>query len=65
MIEEGLGVSVIPELILRKSSHQVAVLPIKPVVKRKIGIITQDKNTIPIASKVFIRFLLDNVDILP
>lgn len=65
MIEEGLGVSIIPELILCKSSHQVAVRPIQPVVKRKIGIITQDKNTIPIASKVFIKFLLENVDILP
>lgn len=35
MIEEGLGVSIIPELILRKISHQVTILPIRPAVKRK------------------------------
>lgn len=65
MIEEGLGVSVIPELILQKISRQVIIRPIQPVVKRKIGIMTRDKNSIPMASKVFIKFLFDNIDILP
>ena len=30
-----------------------------------IGIVIKDKNTIPIASKTFIHFLLSNIDMLP
>lgn len=65
MIESGLGVSILPELVLRKTSYQVAILPIRPVLTRKIGLIVKDKNSLPIASKYFIDFLFQHIDELP
>lgn len=65
MIESGLGVSILPELVLRKTNYQVAILPVKPALTRKIGLIVKDKNSLPIASKYFIDFLFENIADLP
>lgn len=65
MIELGLGVSILPELVLRKTNYQVAILPIKPVLTRKIGLIMKDKNAMTIASKYFIDFLFEHIAELP
>lgn len=65
MVENGLGVSILPELILQKTNYNVAIMPIQPPITRKIGIVMRDKNTLPIASQVFIQFLLDHVHNLP
>lgn len=65
MIESGLGVSILPELVLRKTNYQVVILPIRPVLTRKIGLIVKDKNSLPIASKYFIEFLFKHIDELP
>ena len=65
MIESGLGISILPELILRKTNYNVAILPIKPVITRKIGLVMKDKNTMPIASKYFIDYLFEHVADLP
>ena len=64
-IEAGLGISILPELVLRKTNYQVAILPTRPVVMRKIGLVMKDKNTMPIASKYFIEFLFQHIDQLP
>lgn len=65
MIESGLGVSILPELVLRKTNYRVAILPLRPVLTRKIGLIMKDKNAIPIASKYFIDFLFEHIADLP
>lgn len=65
MIEAGLGVSILPELVLRKTNYQVSIVPIKPTLTRKIGLITKEKSTLPLAAKYFIDFLLQHVDELP
>lgn len=65
MIESGLGVSILPELVLRKTNYRVAILPVKPALTRKIGLIVKDKNSLPIASKYFIDFLFENIADLP
>ncbi|MDO4922309.1 MAG: LysR family transcriptional regulator [Phascolarctobacterium sp.] len=65
MVESGLGVSILPELVLRKTNYQVAILPIRPAVTRKIGLVMKDKNSLPIASKYFIDYLFESVDDLP
>ena len=62
MIESGLGVSILPELVLRKTNYQVAILPIKPVLTRKIGLVMKDKNIMPLAAKYFIDFLLAHIE---
>lgn len=65
MIEKGLGVSILSELVLRKTNYQVTILPIKPKVKRNIGLVMREKNMLPIASKYFIDFLFSRADALP
>lgn len=65
MIETGIGISILPELVLRKTNYNVAILPINPVIKRKIGLVMKEKHIMPAASKVFIRAILENIDKLP
>lgn len=65
MIESGLGVSILPELVLQKTGYHVAILPIQPVLTRKIGLVARDKNSLPIASKYFIDFLFKHIADLP
>ena len=65
MIETGLGISILPELVLRKTNYQVAILPIKPMVVRKIGLISKEKNALSLASKYFIDFLFTHIEELP
>lgn len=65
MVEMGLGVSILPELVLKKTNYQVAIRPLRPVVTRKMGLIAKSKNTLPLASKRFIDFLFAHVEELP
>ena len=60
MVEQGLGVSILTELVLHKTGYDVAVLPIEPAIIRTMSIVTKDKNTLPLASKEFIQYLLAN-----
>lgn len=65
MIETGLGISILPELVLRRTDYRVAILPINPTLTRKIGLVAREKNSMPIASKFFIDFLFSHIDELP
>lgn len=65
MVENGLGVSILPELVIRKTNYQVAIRPLHPVLTRDLGFIAKNKNELPIASKYFIEFLLAHADSLP
>ncbi len=60
MVEQGLGVSILPELVLHKTCYDVAVLPLEPSVTRTMGIVTKDKHSQALAAKRFIQCLLDN-----
>lgn len=65
MVEMGIGVSILPELVLRKTNYKVAIRPLHPVVTRKIGLVAKGNNELPIASKYFIDFLFAHIDELP
>ena len=65
MVENKLGVSILPELVLRKTNYPVAIRPLSPPVTRKLGLIAKNKNELPITSKRFIVLLFQNVDNLP
>lgn len=43
MVELGLGVTILPELVLRKTNYNVAILPLEPVLTRKIGLVMKEK----------------------
>jgi DNA-binding transcriptional LysR family regulator len=65
MVEQGLGVTILPELVLRKQSYDIAILPTEPMVMRKISIITRNPNELPIAAKRFIDDLICQQNSLP
>ena len=65
MVEHGIGVSILPELVLRKTNYEIAIRPIEPVVMRKLGFIAKGRNELPIASKYFIKFMVDHIEELP
>ncbi|MBW9159426.1 LysR family transcriptional regulator [Clostridium tagluense] len=61
MIEEGLGVSILPELVLRRVSYDVVKIPLNPSIKRTIGIAFNNLKTMPIASRYFIDYLKEHI----
>ncbi len=58
MIEQGMGVSILAELVLHKTAYDVAALPLDPPVIRTIGIVMKDRRTLPLAARVFIGELM-------
>lgn len=58
MIEKGLGISILPELILNRVNYNIITKKISPSIVRTIGIAFKNLNALPIASRYFIKFLL-------
>lgn len=65
MVEAGLGVSILAELMLRRTNYNIVCLPIEPPVYRSLAIAYKDKDSLPIASKYFIEYLKENQNQLP
>lgn len=62
MVEAGIGISILAELILQRTNYDIAQIPLNPPITRTIAIGYKDKNSLPIASKYFIEYLLANVE---
>lgn len=62
MVEAGLGVSMLSELVASRTNFDVVAKPIEPMVKRPVAIVYREKETLPIASQYFIDFLVANQD---
>lgn len=62
MVEAGLGISILAELVLPRTNYNIVIRPIDPPISRTVAIAYKDKNSLPIASKYFIDHLLSNVD---
>lgn len=58
MVEKGLGIAILPELILNKIGYNIVKKKIYPPIVRTISIAFKDKKTLPIASRYFIDFIL-------
>ncbi|GHV97782.1 LysR family transcriptional regulator [Lactobacillus nasalidis] len=65
MVEAGLGVSVLAKLILDRTSFRNVCLPLNPPVSRTLAIAYVDKEELPLADKLFIKYLLDHKEDLP
>ncbi len=65
MVEAGLGVSILAELVLRRTNYDIVCLPIDPPVYRSLAIGCKDMDSLPIASKYFIEYLQEHKDELP
>jgi len=65
MVEAGLGISILAELILRRTNYHIVTLPVDPPIIRTLAIGFKDKDSLPIASKYFIEYLRTNIGKLP
>ena len=65
MVEAGLGVSILAELILHRTNYQIALRPTNPMVSRTIAIGYKDEASLPMASKRFINCLRTHINELP
>ncbi|MCM1181737.1 MAG: LysR family transcriptional regulator [Clostridium sp.] len=65
MVEAGLGVSILAELMLRRTNFANVCLPINPPIYRTLAVVYKDKDYLPIASKYFIDYIMDHKAELP
>ncbi len=59
MVENGLGISILPEMILRRINYKLVKKRISPPIKRMIAISYKNKKILPISSRYFIDFIID------
>ena len=65
MIENGLGISILPKLVLHRIHYNIVTKQISPPIIRTIGIAFKNKKSLPIASRYFIDFLVKQYSDLP
>jgi DNA-binding transcriptional LysR family regulator len=64
MVEEGLGVSILADLILRRTKYKIKALPLDPPIFRTMAIGYLKKEALPAASKRFIELLKSKAETL-
>ena len=57
MIEQGLGIAILPGLILKRIPYDVVIKPLDPPAFRTIGIALKDSRTASAAMKKFLQYL--------
>jgi DNA-binding transcriptional LysR family regulator len=61
MVEAGLGVSLLPELVLRRCAYKVATLPLDPPAFWQLGVILRDRSRMSAASRAFLTHLTESL----
>ena len=57
MVESGLGLSILPELILRRNPYDIEVRHLEPRAFRTIRVVTRERGRLPIAARRFLSYL--------
>jgi len=57
IVENGLGISILPELILQRTPYRIVKKELEVAAYRKIGIVMKDSKTASLAVKRFIEYL--------
>ena len=65
MVEAGLGVSILAELMLHRTHYNLELRPTDPPVVRTIAIGYKDQASLPVAAKQFIDLLRHHIEELP
>lgn len=60
MVEASLGVSILAELMTKRNNFRIVCREIVPPVFRKLAVAYKDWESLPIASKYFIEYLLQH-----
>jgi len=58
MVEQGLGVSILPAMILDRSMYRFRRIPTDPPITRSVCVAYSDPDLLSVASKHFLRFML-------
>lgn len=58
MVEQGLGYSLLAELVLQKTAYDVAVRPVEEPILRTMALVMKEKRGLSAAAKTFMRFVL-------
>ena len=61
MVEEGLGVSILPELLLKNYHHRAVAMPIEPAQERMLGIGVPQLKTASPVTRNFMRYVKEYV----
>ena len=65
MVEAGLGVSILAELVLHRTNYKIKLCATEPSISRTIAIGYKDKSSLPVACKRFIGLLQSHLKELP
>lgn len=65
MIDQGLGVSILADLIMRSCPYPLAVRPTNPPVSRNIALAWKDTARLPVAAKRFMELIVQQAPSLP
>ena len=57
MVEKGLGISILPELILQRIPYQILAKELETPAFRTIGIAARERQALPLAAKRFLEYL--------
>lgn len=56
LVEQGLGITILPELILKRTHVNIAAIPFEEDFRRTMGIAISSWKTLPLAAKEFVKF---------
>ena len=65
MVEQGMGVSILAELVLHRTNFNIEVRPVDPPLSRTLAIGYRSKLELPVAARRFIEFIMAHKDELP
>ena len=57
MVEKGLGIAILPKLILQRITYDVMVKPLDVDAYRTIGIAMKNKKELSLAARCFLEYL--------
>ena len=58
MVSEGLGVTIMPELALPASRDGVAIVPLRPTLRRTLHLLSKSPETLAPAARAFVTLAL-------
>ena len=62
MVEQGLGYSLLAELVLQKTAYRVAVRPVEEPIFRTMALVMKDQRALSAAAKTLMRFVLNELE---
>ena len=57
MVEKGLGVSILPNMILRRIPYEIEIRPLEKPYYRQIGLVMKDRSRLTPVVKKFMEYL--------